>query len=103
MMHPRDARWQDHRRSPLSEGIVAEVLLGVLGVRSPCMEAPREAVYVCGLGQPPVTAPAPARGGAGGGDGVAGPLSVAVGRHPPPAKYEIEKIHPASNVFAARP
>ena len=52
MMHPRDARWQDHRRSPLPEGIVAEVLLGVLGVRSPCMEAPREAVYVCGLDSP---------------------------------------------------
>ena len=46
--------------------------------------------------------PRPSRG-CRGGDGVAGPLSVAVGRHPPPAKYEIEKIHPASNVFAARP
>ena len=36
--------------SPLPEGIFAEVLLGVLGVRSPCMEVPREAV--CGLDTP---------------------------------------------------
>ena len=82
MMHPRDARWQDHRRSPLPEGIVAEVLLGVLGVRSPCMEAPREAVYVCGLDSPRSGGPKPrppVRRGCRGGDGVAGPLSVAVG------------------------
>ena len=38
--------------SPLPEGIFAEVLLGVLEVRSPCMEAPREAV--CVVSTPPV-------------------------------------------------
>ena len=104
MMHPRDARWQDHRRSPLPEGIVAEVLLGVLGVRSPCMEAPREAVYVCGLDSPRSNrAPAP----------VAGVpwrrrrgRSTERGRGTPPPAGEIrdfEKIHPSSNVFAAGP
>ena len=109
MMHPRDARWQDHRRSPLPEGIVAEVLLGVLGVRSPCMEAPREAVYVCGLDSPRSggqTAPARPAGvpwRRRRGRSTERGRGIAVGRHPPPAKYEIEKIHPSSNVFAAGP